>query len=63
MHTASDLFEAKRVGRTGVILNVQGTVALEGDLSRIALLKSLGVRIVQEAPARSQKPREPARRL
>jgi hypothetical protein len=46
-----------------VILNVQGTVALEGDLSRIALLKSLGVRIVQEAPARSQKPREPARRL
>lgn len=47
VRTARDLPEAKRTGRTGVILNVQDTAALEGDISRVALLKSLGVRIVQ----------------
>lgn len=44
---ARDLTDAKRSRRTGVILNVQDTAALEGDVTRISLLKSLGIRIVQ----------------
>lgn len=42
-----DLIDAKRSRRTGLILNVQDTAALEGDVTRISLLKSLGIRIVQ----------------
>jgi membrane dipeptidase len=44
---ARDLIDAKRSRRTGLILNVQDTAALEGDVTRISLLKSLGIRIVQ----------------
>ena len=44
---ASDLKEAKRSNRTGVIFNLQDTSALEGDLSRIEELKGLGIRVIQ----------------
>jgi membrane dipeptidase len=44
---ASDLAAVKKSGRTGLIYNLQDTSPLEGDLDRIALLKNLGVRIMQ----------------
>lgn len=34
-------------GRIGVIYNFQDTVALEGDAARVALFKTLGVRVLQ----------------
>jgi membrane dipeptidase len=44
---ASDLAAAKQSGRTGIIYNLQDTSSLEGDINRVALLKYLGVRIIQ----------------
>lgn len=44
---ASDLRLAKVSGRTGLICNIQDTTSLEGDVSRVQLLKNLGVRIMQ----------------
>ena len=44
---ASDLAAAKKSGRTGFIYNIQDTSSLEGDISRVTLLKNLGVRIMQ----------------
>lgn len=44
---ASDLGRAKESRRTGLIYNVQDTACLEGDISRIATLKGLGIRVVQ----------------
>lgn len=43
----SDLRLAKASGRTGLICNIQDTTSLEGDVSRVRLLKNLGVRIMQ----------------
>lgn len=45
--TARDLAAAKSTGRLGLIFGFQDTSALEGDLSRLELFHSLGVRIVQ----------------
>lgn len=44
---ASDLLTAKRTGRTGIIYNTQDTSCLEGDVTRVKLLRNLGVRIIQ----------------
>lgn len=44
---ASDLRAAKVRSRTGLIYNVQDTSALEGDITRVKLLKNLGVRLMQ----------------
>jgi membrane dipeptidase len=44
---ASDLAAAKHSGRTGFIYNIQDTSSMEGDISRVTLLKNLGVRIIQ----------------
>ena len=47
VRTASDLRAAKASGRVGLIYNLQDTSALEGDDSRVATLKNLGIRIIQ----------------
>jgi membrane dipeptidase len=49
LHVArsSDLRNAKQTGRTGLIYNIQDTGALEGEVSRVRLLKGLGVQIIQ----------------
>ena len=44
---AADLATAKSSGRLGLIYNVQDTSLLENDLSRVALLHSLGLRVMQ----------------
>ena len=44
---ATDLATAKSTGRLGLIYNVQDTSLLENDLSRVALLHSLGLRVMQ----------------
>jgi membrane dipeptidase len=44
---AADLATAKSSGRLGLIYNVQDTSLLENDLSRVALLQSLGLRVMQ----------------
>ena len=44
---AADLTTAKSSGRLGLIYNVQDTSLLENDLSRVALLHSLGLRVMQ----------------
>jgi membrane dipeptidase len=43
----SDLARAKATDRTAIIYNVQDTSELEGDSSRIAVLKNLGIGVVQ----------------
>jgi membrane dipeptidase len=43
----SDLDRAKATNRTAVIYNVQDTSELEGDASRITVLKNLGIGVVQ----------------
>lgn len=43
----SDLAEAKRTRRLGLIYGFQDAVPFEGDLDRLALFHGLGVRIVQ----------------
>jgi membrane dipeptidase len=45
--TAADLKTAKTSGRMGFIYGFQDTSALDGDLQRLAVFHSLGVRIVQ----------------
>jgi membrane dipeptidase len=45
--TARDLATAKATGRMGLIYGFQDTSALEGELSRLQMFHSLGVRIVQ----------------
>jgi membrane dipeptidase len=45
--SAADLNEAARTGRLGIIYNFQDTTPLEGDVSRVALFKTLGLRIQQ----------------
>jgi membrane dipeptidase len=42
-----DLRAAKASGRVGLIYNLQDTSALDGDASRVAVLKHLGIRVVQ----------------
>ena len=43
----ADLLQAKREGKLGVILSMQGADALEHDLRYVALLHRLGVRLIQ----------------
>jgi membrane dipeptidase len=45
--TVDDILEAKRSGRTGIILGWQNATPIENDLNRLGLFHSLGVRIVQ----------------
>ena len=47
IRTAVDIERAKAEGQTGVILGWQNASPIEGDLSRLALFHSLGVRIIQ----------------
>lgn len=47
VETVDDILEAKRSGRTGIILGWQNATPIENDLDRLALFHSLGVRIVQ----------------
>ena len=47
VRTASDLRAAKTSGSVGVIYNLQDTSALDGDITRVALLKNLGVSVIQ----------------
>jgi membrane dipeptidase len=44
---AADLQAAKTTGRLGLIYNVQDTSLLENDLSRVAMLRALGLRVMQ----------------
>lgn len=44
---AADLHNAKQTQRLGVIFNVQDTSLLENDLTRVAMLRSLGLRVMQ----------------
>ena len=45
--SAAQLRGAPDLGRTAVVLQIQGCDALEGDLSRINVLHALGVRVLQ----------------
>ena len=47
VETVDDILEAKRSGRTGIILGWQNATPIENDLNRLGLFHSLGVRIVQ----------------
>jgi membrane dipeptidase len=47
IRTASDIVDAKKAKRTGLIYGFQDGVAFETDLSRLNDLYSLGVRIIQ----------------
>jgi membrane dipeptidase len=47
IRTAADLTSAKATRRLGVIFNVQDTSLLENDLTRVAMLRSLGLRVMQ----------------
>lgn len=44
---ASDLRDAKATRRLGLIYNVQDTSLLENDLSRVGMLRELGLRVMQ----------------
>lgn len=44
---AADLHTAKATGRLGLIYNLQDTSLLENDLSRVATLQMLGLRVMQ----------------
>lgn len=44
---AIDILHAKRDGKTGIIFNTQDTAMIGADLDRLAVLKGLGVRVVQ----------------
>jgi membrane dipeptidase len=44
---AADLRAAKATQRLGLIYNVQDTSLLENDLSRVAMLRALGLRVMQ----------------
>jgi membrane dipeptidase len=45
--TPADLLVAKRIGKSGVIFNIQDTSLVGPELDRLKLLKGLGVRVVQ----------------
>ena len=47
VETVDDILEAKRNGRTGIILGWQNATPIENDLDRLGLFHRLGVRIVQ----------------
>jgi membrane dipeptidase len=47
IESVADLRAAKAAGKIGIIYNFQDTTPLEGDLSRIATFKELGLRILQ----------------
>ena len=47
VRTAKDILEAKREGKSGVILGWQNATPIENDLDRLGLFYDLGVRIVQ----------------
>ncbi|HEY0942997.1 MAG TPA: membrane dipeptidase [Steroidobacter sp.] len=47
IHRATDLDKAKATRRLGLIYNVQDTSLLENDLSRVAMLRALGLRVMQ----------------
>ena len=47
VETVDDILEAKRSGRTGIILGWQNATPIENDLDRLGLFHRLGVRIVQ----------------
>lgn len=44
---SSDFARARELNRLGLIINVQDTSALEGEVNRVKTLKDLGVRVVQ----------------
>lgn len=44
---AADIETAKKTGRLGLIYNVQDTSLLENDLTRVAALQRLGLRVMQ----------------
>jgi membrane dipeptidase len=44
---AADILEAKRSARIGIIFNTQDTALVGTELDRLAVLKGLGVRVVQ----------------
>jgi membrane dipeptidase len=43
----ADILQAKRDGKLGIILSMQGADALEHDLRYVAMLYKLGVRLIQ----------------
>ncbi|MBW1713329.1 MAG: dipeptidase [Deltaproteobacteria bacterium] len=45
--STDDILEAKRLGKTGIILGFQNTSAIEDDLDLLAVFKALGVRVIQ----------------
>lgn len=45
--SAADVLQAKREGRSGIILGWQNGSPIENDLDRLALFHALGVRIIQ----------------
>ena len=47
VRTVDDIMRAKREGRVGVILGFQNASPVENDLARFAILKQLGVGIIQ----------------
>ncbi len=47
IHSAADLRAARGSRRLGVIYNFQDTTGLEGDVEKVALFKTLGVRVMQ----------------
>lgn len=47
VRTVKDIDRAKEEGRTGIIFGFQNTSPIEEDLSRLAIFKELGVRIIQ----------------
>ena len=47
VRTTADIEEAKRVGKTGIILSFQNTSAIEEDLDLLSIFHALGVRVIQ----------------
>ncbi len=47
VRAVKDIDRAKEEGRTGIIFGFQNTSPIEDDLSRLAIFKELGVRIIQ----------------
>lgn len=45
--SAADLRSAKAAGKVAIVYNFQDTTPLEGDASRVATFKALGLRVVQ----------------
>ncbi|MBP0573265.1 membrane dipeptidase, partial [Mycobacterium tuberculosis] len=47
VHTVADIHAAKRLGKTGIILNWQNTSCLEDRLEFVRVFKALGVGVMQ----------------